>query len=76
MGAGVQQGVVQSLFSVSSFSQITSGLVRAGTKENMGVEMYFVVGTNKTFVLVPLNSREHLEGREGAVILPRLPRFR
>lgn len=29
VGASVQQGVVQSLFSVSSFSQITSGLVRA-----------------------------------------------
>uniref|UniRef100_A0A8C4MJQ7 SEC24 homolog C, COPII coat complex component n=1 Tax=Equus asinus asinus TaxID=83772 RepID=A0A8C4MJQ7_EQUAS len=36
VGASVQQGVVQSLFSVSSFSQITSGLVRAGSQGEMG----------------------------------------
>ena len=36
VGASVQQGVVQSLFGVSSFSQITSGLVRAGRQGECG----------------------------------------
>lgn len=36
VGASVQQGVVQSLFNVSSFSQIPSGLVRAGRQGEYG----------------------------------------
>lgn len=36
VGASVQQGVVQSVFGVSSFSQITSGLVRAGRQGECG----------------------------------------
>lgn len=36
VGASVQQGVVQSVFNVSSFSQITSGLVRAWCQGEYG----------------------------------------
>lgn len=57
---------------------ITSGLVRAGSQGEMGVEMHFVIwlGANKIHVLVPLNLRGQLEGRKGVVILSRLPCFR